>query len=115
MKKAMFSLVVTLLVLTAGAEGKKGKTPANAENETVVELSGSIVDFRSGELLTGVEVRIEGTNLKTYTDFDGKFSFHVKPGEYKIVTHYISYEKNAESLIVEGKKDKVKIKLRTPD
>lgn len=58
-----------------------------------VELSGQVVDIISGEALAGVEIKIEGTDLKVYTDFDGNFIFQdVKPGKYNIITSYISYK-----------------------
>ncbi|GAO28352.1 beta-sandwich domain-containing protein [Geofilum rubicundum] len=54
-----------------------------------------VLDKTTGESLTGVEVRVEGTDLKTYTDFDGKFVFeNVKAGEYKVMANYISYGNN---------------------
>ena len=112
MKKVLLSLLVILLAIAVGAKEKEVKT-TNTESEAAVELSGSIVDFHSGEFLVGVEVRIEGSDLKTYTDFDGNFSFKVKPGEYNLVTNYISYEKKKDTYNVEGKNNKVKIELKT--
>ena len=42
----------------------------------------------------------------TYTDFDGKFTFeNIKPGEYKLVTNYISYKKGTEILKVNNKEN----------
>ena len=69
-------------------------TPKKAENQPIEpSLTGVITDAQTGETLAGVEVSIEGTNLKTYTNFDGEFSFkNIKPGDYKIATKYVSYE-----------------------
>ncbi len=67
-------------------------TSASAMNNII---TGIILDKTTGESLTGVEVRMEGTDLKTYTDFDGKFIFdNVKTGEYKVLAKYISYGNN---------------------
>jgi len=35
----------------------------------------------------------------------------MKPGEYKLVTSYISYKKSSETLKVDSKENQVKIKL----
>jgi hypothetical protein len=78
-----------------------------------VVLVGSISDAKSGESLVGVEVKIEGTDLKTYTDFDGNFTFNnVKPGEYKVVANYISYKPGAEKLEASAKNNELKLKLQ---
>ena len=64
-------------------------------------ISGIIVDHNTGEALTGVEVKLNGTNDKTYTDFDGKFVFNeVKPGNYFVEAKIISYEPIVRSVNV---------------
>lgn len=107
----IFLLVITVFSLSAK---EKESAPANTENSASLVLSGTIADLNSGESLVGVEVKIEGTDLKAYTDFDGNFAFkNVKPGEYKLVTNYISYQKKTEILTVSGEKKELKIKLQT--
>lgn len=102
-----------LLAVTLHAKDNETKTKDSDANATIV-LTGSIVDQKSGESLVGVEVKIEGTDMKTYTDFDGNFAFkNVKPGEYKLVTNYISYEQNAQDLTVNSNENNIKIKLQT--
>ncbi|MGQ1889570.1 carboxypeptidase-like regulatory domain-containing protein [Thermophagus sp. OGC60D27] len=74
------------------ASGNKKENPAQevAVNSTI---SGSIIDELSGEILTGVEVKLCGTDIKTYTDFEGQFSFNrIKPGDYSVEATIISYE-----------------------
>lgn len=64
-------------------------------------ISGVIVDQNTGEALTGVEVKLNGTDTKTYTDFDGKFVFNeVKPGNYSVEAKIISYEPIVRSVNV---------------
>ena len=112
MKKLMIGLLSIMLAVAVTANEKEGKTAVNSDNTATVALSGTVLDSNSGELLVGVEVKIEGTNTKTYTDFDGNFSFdNMKPGEYKLVANYISYKKCTETLKVDGKENQVKIKL----
>ncbi|HPF52926.1 MAG TPA: carboxypeptidase-like regulatory domain-containing protein [Draconibacterium sp.] len=113
MKKILLVTAMFLLAVTLHAKDNETKTKDSDANATIV-LTGSIVDQKSGESLVGVEVKIEGTDMKTYTDFDGNFAFkNVKPGEYKLVTNYISYEQNAQDLTVNSNENNIKIKLQT--
>lgn len=113
MKKITILFALVLTVFVAGA-AENENSAADTENTATTILTGTVADENSGESLVGVEVKIEGTDLKTYTDFDGNFSFkNVKPGEYKLVTNYISYQKKTEVLEVSAQENKLKIKLQT--
>jgi hypothetical protein len=114
MKKILIILFALNLSLVTFAENNETKQ-AKSESETAktVDLKGSVQDLQTGEMLVGVEVKIEGTNLKTYTNLDGNFTFSsVKPGDYKVVANYISYEKNTQSFTVSGNSNEVKLKLQ---
>ena len=113
MKKITILFALVLTVITVSAIDNENKA-ADTETTATTILTGTVADENSGESLVGVEVKIEGTDLKTYTDFDGNFSFkNVKPGEYKLVTNYISYQKKTEVLEVSAQENKLKIKLQT--
>jgi hypothetical protein len=114
MKKYLIISVLVLSVLAGYSTENDSKTKTEDTNsEATAVLTGSIADNNSGESLVGVEVKIEGTDLKTYTDFDGNFTFkNVKPGNYKLVTNYISYQKKTELLTVSPKQNELKIKLQ---
>jgi hypothetical protein len=97
MKKIFLSLIVMALTMGSFAANDENKNEAenSSENTATIQLSGIVTDKVSNEALVGVEIEIEGTNQKVYTDFDGKFSFsNLRPGEYNLVASYISYEKN---------------------
>ncbi|MFW6043327.1 MAG: carboxypeptidase-like regulatory domain-containing protein [Marinilabiliaceae bacterium] len=87
-----------LLILTIGllshvqaGNNEKDEQPAGTSAATST-IAGTIVDDETGETLTGVEVRLEGTDKKTYTDFEGKFVFdHINPGKYSVEANIISY------------------------
>ncbi|MDB4581996.1 carboxypeptidase-like regulatory domain-containing protein [Draconibacterium sp.] len=115
MKKVLIAALLILSVVAVNAKENDTKAKTNdTKNGATMILTGSIADELSGESLVGVEVKIEGTDLKTYTDFDGNFSFkNVKPGEYKLVTNYISYEKKSKVLKVNSSEDDIKIKLQS--
>ncbi len=115
MKQIIIGLILLFVSTAAIAENKKGeKLPSKADDDAAVMISGTVLDSASGELLVGVEVMLEGAGSKTYTDFDGNFSFEgVQPGEYKLVTSYISYKKNVAPLNVDPGKNEVNIELET--
>ncbi len=90
-------LLLAVLLFVGLSSFKNSKKNNNEAMDLNTSITGLIVDQNSGEALVGVEVQLEGSKLKTYTDFDGKFSFdNVSPGAYKVSTSYISYE-NSES------------------
>jgi hypothetical protein len=89
--KAIILVALMFVGISSVAIANNPAEPAAAPalNNTI---TGVVLDKTTGESLTGVEVRVEGTDLKTYTDFDGKFVFeNVKAGEYKVMANYISY------------------------
>lgn len=96
MKKLFITL---LLIATVGATfagndntNEPSNTPAAAQTIT---LTGKVIDLSTNETLTGVEINIEGTDIKVYSDLDGNFEIKdVKPGDYNIVASYISYKKS---------------------
>ena len=117
MKKILSGVFAVLLSIAVMAKENetKSQAPMTGENAVTVALTGSIADANSGEFLAGVEVKIEGTDLKTYTDFDGNFSFSgVKMGEYKVVASYISYKPATQVLSLNAKETELKIKLENP-
>lgn len=79
----------------------------------MLSLSGNVIDEVSGESLVGVEVKIEGSDVKTYTDFDGHFVINnIKAGQGKFVASYTSYNKNEKSFNFNSKTNQVKIELQ---
>lgn len=93
MKLLFSTLLIFTFMLSAYADEKKNNADEPAKNSTV-SVWGTVTDVKTGETLVGVEVELEGTDQKVYTDFDGNFSFeNIIPGEYNITANYISYEK----------------------
>jgi len=113
MKKIVFGIFVFLMAITVIAKENNTKSDTSSDNEAISVLTGTVTDSESGELLVGVEIKIDGTDLKTYTDLDGNFTFKVKPGNYKLVSSYISYREKEEILTINSKENDVKIKLQT--
>ena len=112
MKKVIFSFIVALFASSAIAEKTDSKVETKAETSTQC-LSGNVVDKVSGEALAGVEVKLEGSDQKTYTDFDGHFVLDkVKTGECKLVASYISYDKNEKTIEFKSNANQVNIELQ---
>lgn len=119
MKKTIITLVFAALIGFVYAENdgaKSTETPAEVPVQSIT-LSGSVADLVSGESLAGVEVTLEGTDVKTYTDFDGNFEFKdVKPGKYNLIASFISYKKSlVEDFQAESKDSKLDIKLEAAE
>lgn len=76
-------------------EGDKNIETAELASITTTSLTGVVLDNETGEALTGVAIRFEGSEETVYTDFDGNFEIkNVVPGKYNILSSYISYEDN---------------------
>jgi len=112
MKKTIISIAFSLIIgwTIAGNDLIPAETPVQT-----ITLKGKVVDFNSGESLTGVEVAIEGSTIKTYTDFDGNFEIKdVKPGNYNLVASYISYNNSlVENFTAADTDNNVEIKLQS--
>jgi len=112
MKKLFFTLLIGFSATFVFAE----KTDSKSEGKTeaaIVSLSGNVIDEVSGEALVGVEVKVEGSDVKTYTDFDGHFVINnLKAGDCKLTASYTSYNKGEKSLKIDTSNNKVKIELQ---
>lgn len=112
MKKVIFALLVAFATTSAFAEKAETKTDSKSE-AVVISLSGNIIDEVSGEALVGVEVKVDGTDVKTYTDFDGHFILdNLKSGDCKLIASYTSYNKSEKTFTVNSKNNQVKIELQ---
>ena len=84
--------IIGLLAIISFSSFKGEKNNDATATAATSTIEGIVIDEISGETLVGVEVFIEGADLKTYTDFDGNFSFkNIGVGEYSIFAKLISY------------------------
>ncbi|CAG0962634.1 MAG: carboxypeptidase-like regulatory domain-containing protein [Bacteroidetes bacterium] len=85
MKKVLYFILFLLpFAVIAGNGNDKAATSV---------VKGRVVDSYTQELLAGVEIKIEGTNIITYSDFDGNFEIpNLKPGKYSFCINSVSYQ-----------------------
>lgn len=113
MKRNFFIIVLSLLFTTfVNASGvEKTIVPPAA----TASISGIIADLETSETLAGVLVSIEGTDIETLTDLDGKFSFEgLQAGDYSLKLSYISYsEVKVETIAAQGENQSLKLTLKS--
>lgn len=93
MKKALAFILLLLAV---------NQTMMAAPGPSVIFVAGTVTDQSSKETLAGVEVRVKGTDIVTYTNFDGNFFLPELPaGTYTLEFNYITY--TSTSVIADGR------------
>ncbi|MBK9291693.1 MAG: carboxypeptidase-like regulatory domain-containing protein [Bacteroidetes bacterium] len=112
----MKSVLITIVALMFSFGGKLlADAPSHplAPAKTVT-LSGIVTDSRSGEALAGAQVEVEGTTMKTFTDFEGRFSLSVDANDaLNLKVKYISYEEvQLKNLKPAAAKDVLQVKLQ---
>ncbi len=112
MKKAILVLFGLLVFASnssfASTEDKKDKqTEATAEAiSSFSTLTGKVIDKTTGEGLAGVSVKVEGTNIEVFTDFEGNFRLsNLSSDACQVSASYISYEKETIGLNPNAKKE----------
>lgn len=85
---------ILAFILAAIAIGSFAREPvADTDNSSLLTIEGTVSDKISGESLAGAKVKLEGSEIVRYTDFNGRFTIeHLKPGEYTVLVEYISYD-----------------------
>ncbi len=108
MKTLMVALLAFITIhLSAFESGGENKSNSQAA------LIGKVTDQVTGEALAGVAVKVEGTDIVAYTNFDGQFEIeNMKPGSYDVCVSYISYEEKENAISLEaGKQRELKMDL----
>jgi hypothetical protein len=93
MKKILTALVLFLVLCNTAM--------ATGPGSGYIFVSGTVTDKSSNETLPGVEVRVKGTDIVTYTNFDGNFYLPELPkGTYTLEFSYITY--SSATVIADG-------------
>ncbi len=111
MKSLFYVILLACLVTFSSFTSKK---PENTNSTETLVIKGNVTDSQNGESLAGVKITIDGTNLVTYTDFDGNFEFkNMNNAEnYSLTTAYISYkESKLKDIKIDNRSKLIKIEL----
>ncbi|RQO74798.1 hypothetical protein DBR43_05285 [Pedobacter sp. KBW06] len=77
------------------------------ENKSVPEIKkpvrGKVTDGKGP--ISGVSVRVDGTNLSTVTDLNGSFTINLSPGKYRLVFSSVGYESKRIEKVVSNDSD----------
>ena len=65
------------------------------------EITGTITDAETGQLVIGASVIIKNTTIGASTDFDGKFKLNAKEGDLLVIT-YLGYNDQEVAITVEN-------------
>ena len=91
----------------------KPKQVADEQNnapELKKPIRGKVTDGKNP--LSGISVKIDGTNIFTNTDDNGYFTLNLKPGTYRIVFSSIGYEtKSIQKVITEADDSEINVEL----
>ncbi len=92
MKKVIVTVLAFVMILMTSSSAFPFTENNPEGNIQQASVSGKVIDKQTGESLAGVLVMIKGSDIKSYTDLEGNFSFrNIEPGTYTIAVNYISY------------------------
>lgn len=78
-----------------------------AQRPSDANITGHVVDARSGEHLPGITIAIKGTTFGTATDNTGHFTLrHLKPGKLTLVMRGMGYISQEREVTIEASKTK---------
>jgi hypothetical protein len=112
MKKLTLFLVLSLAVCSLNASNL-AENPNSVKTKSTI--SGIVYDKLTGEPLAGVEVKLMNSDVKTYTDFEGRFEIkEIQPGAHAVAINYISYQDIVENIYTEaGNNTNMMVKLNS--
>ena len=115
MRKVTFIILIGFALLGNLTASKIHEDPKAPSSKSII--TGTITDKLTGEPLAGVEIKLLDTDIKIYTDFDGKFEMKdIVPGAQAIMVSYISYQDIIENVHTEaGNTSDLTIKLKSVD
>lgn len=84
---------ITICVLGVAATMGLGITELSAQKPSDANITGHVVDAKTGEHLPGITIAIKGTTYGTATDNTGHFSLrHLRPGTITLVMRGMGYK-----------------------
>ncbi|MBO9152711.1 carboxypeptidase-like regulatory domain-containing protein [Chitinophaga sp. GCM10012297] len=90
--------------------GAESKYPRYSEENDIRILSGRVIDAESGERLTGVQIRVQGSRRAAVTDTAGYFAVGIEPNrKVNLDFSHIGYE--PANVVVAGNDSNVNVRL----
>ncbi len=84
----------------------------NSTAQSGANLTGKIIDGKTGVSLPGATVRVEETALGTYANKKGDFIIkHLRPGKYNLLVSMMGYETKKVAIEIVGREVNVEIRL----
>ncbi|MCB0287142.1 MAG: carboxypeptidase-like regulatory domain-containing protein, partial [Calditrichaeota bacterium] len=65
-----------------------------------VMLKGTVTDASTGEVLPGVNLMIDGSNLGAASQIGGDYFIYLKPGKYVIIAQFVGYKTDKKSVTI---------------
>jgi TonB-dependent receptor len=66
---------------------------AFSQENKIGKITGVVTEAETGEVITGVNISVEGTKRGSATDIEGKYSIALEPGTYNLHVSALSYSK----------------------
>ncbi len=79
-----------------------GEPNSSGENEQV-EISGKILDFKTGKPLDAARLTIDKLNLNAISDRNGNYKLSLIPGDYDLRINFVGYDEDFRKIRVFGK------------
>lgn len=99
--KGLLMVLISVILVSAVAFGNVAGDEVTNSAVHKTSISGKIVDKLTNEKLVCATVQVEGTEIKTSTDIEGRFEIKgLDPGSYSLKVTYISYKETTVSNIV---------------
>jgi hypothetical protein len=78
----------------------------------IIYVSGAVTDHNTNESLAGVEVRVQGTDIVTYTDFNGNYFLpELKAGTYTLEFRYPTYSQTSVVATGEQRENQLNVEM----
>jgi hypothetical protein len=78
----------------------------------IIYVSGAVTDHNTNESLAGVEVRVLGTDIVTYTDFNGNYFLpELKAGTYTLEFRYPTYSQTSVVATGDHRENQLNVEL----
>lgn len=102
MRKIIVLLIVSTIGLNVMATTDKIVKSEREVSSNSAVISGVVLDKLTGEPLVGAEVNLIGSDIKVYTDFEGKFVIsNMRQGAHAIKVGLISYQVSVENVMAD--------------